>query len=96
MQCKDDNQSPWNRWLLEFMLGACHELLKNTGRPQFRRHMVIHIPQNSLPLVESINEEGRPPMWDILGETYSDEGNLEKAEKMYQQALEGRETMLGP
>lgn len=35
-------------------------------------------------------------MWDILGETYSDEGNLEKAEKMYQQALEGRETMLGP
>lgn len=30
MQYKDDNQSPWNRWLLESMLGACHELLKNT------------------------------------------------------------------
>lgn len=34
-------------------------------------------------------------MWDILGETYNDQGHLEKAEKMYQQGLEGRETMLG-
>ena len=42
---EDDHRDPWDRWHLEFILAACHELLKDTARPQFQRHIVIHIPE---------------------------------------------------
>ncbi|OJJ84728.1 uncharacterized protein ASPGLDRAFT_170633 [Aspergillus glaucus CBS 516.65] len=96
MQYKYDYQEPWNRWHMEFMLGACHELLKDTAKPQFRRHIVIHIPQTSPSSIKSINEEGRAKMWDILGKTYNGEGRYEEAEVMHQRALGGREKALGP
>lgn len=94
MQYKDDYQEPYNIQHMEFMLEACHELLKDTARPQSRRHIVIYIPQVNPSLVESVNKEGREKMWDILGETYNGGGRQEEAEVMHRQALKERKKML--
>lgn len=76
---EDDHRDPWDRWHLEIILAACHELLKDTARPQFQRHIVIHIPETCPSSIESIDEKGRSKMWDIFGETYQREGRWTEA-----------------
>ncbi|KAL5000887.1 hypothetical protein BDV10DRAFT_199813 [Aspergillus recurvatus] len=97
MQYKEDHYHiPWNTCQLKLVIGACHSLLSDTGKPHFRRHIAVHIPQNSQSSVGLIGEEGRSKMWDMFGLIYFGEGRWEEAEAMHKQALEGREKALGP
>src|SRR5947207_14902862 len=51
---KDEEHQRWDLWYFEFMLAACHQLSKDAGRPQFRRHMVVHIPEANRSYLEEM------------------------------------------
>ncbi|KAI4276581.1 MAG: hypothetical protein L6R38_005626 [Xanthoria sp. 2 TBL-2021] len=88
---------PWDRWHLIATTAACAQLSKETLRPEFRRHMVTHIPDLSRKCLTrlGIDEARMPFVWGTIGRTYFDEGRWEKAEELHMQEMETRTRLLG-
>ncbi|KAL8909884.1 MAG: hypothetical protein Q9171_004797 [Xanthocarpia ochracea] len=88
---------PWDRWHLIATTAACAQLLKETARPEFRRHMVTHIPDLSRKCLIrlGIDEARMPFVWKTVGRTYFDEGRWEEAEELHVQVMQTRKRVLG-
>ncbi|KAL9026743.1 MAG: hypothetical protein Q9196_004638 [Gyalolechia fulgens] len=94
---KFEQAIPWDRWHLIATTAACAQLSEETARPQFRRHMVTHIPDLSRECFTRLRiDEARIPfVWRTVGRTYFDEGRWEKAEELFVQVMETSARVLG-
>ncbi|KAL9579751.1 MAG: hypothetical protein Q9203_006566, partial [Teloschistes exilis] len=88
---------PWDRWYLIATTAACVQLSKETARPEFRRHLVTHIPDLSRKCLTrlGIDEMRMPFVWNTVGGTYFDEGRWEMAEGLEVQVMETTARVLG-
>ncbi len=94
---KFEEAMPWDRWHLMATTAACEQLLEETARPQFRRHMVTHIPDLSRERLTrlGVDEARMPFVWETVGIAYSEEGRWEKAEELEVQVMETRKRVRG-
>ncbi|KXX72981.1 Protein SERAC1, partial [Madurella mycetomatis] len=87
---------PWLWWYTVFILAACYRSIEEE-QPEFRRHLVGHLPDMS----EDYGERGKDLLRHqnfigaILGRIYYDEGRWEEAEKLFVQVMETSKTKLG-
>jgi tetratricopeptide (TPR) repeat protein len=87
----------WNRLYLVFVLAACRQLSEEAARPQFRRHMVTHIPEIGLDYLDDIgvDDEKKGFVCSSLSRVYYDEGRWKEAEELEVQVMETRKRVLG-
>ncbi|KAK0631939.1 hypothetical protein B0T14DRAFT_559678 [Immersiella caudata] len=93
---QNEADRPWRWWHLKFILAVCCQMIGGKEQPEFRRHLMVHIPDIS----ENDAEYGdRRRHEDFMGSTlsrvYYDEGQWEKAEELAVQVMETRKTKLG-
>ena len=93
---KYEGYQPWDLWHLEFVLAACHQVSEDAGRPQFRRHIVAHIPEASLSHLKErdIKDEGNATAWGTISEVYHNEGRWKEAEELRVRTVETRKRLL--
>ncbi|KAK3984258.1 hypothetical protein QBC44DRAFT_301710 [Cladorrhinum sp. PSN332] len=87
---------PWRRSHILFALAACCRSIEEE-RPEFRRHLVRHLPD-----IHEDDSEGREDLLRYpsftktrLGRIYYEEGRWEEAEKLQVQVIKTRKTKLG-
>ncbi|KAJ4288935.1 hypothetical protein N0V90_011276 [Kalmusia sp. IMI 367209] len=90
-------QMPWHRWHLLVVLAACTTLLEDEANPQFRRHMVMHIPDVREAHLHGLglNNEGMCSVWKTVGHVYFEEGWWKDVEKLDVQLMETSKTKFG-
>jgi hypothetical protein len=92
---RGDQYQKWQGWYIRFMLAACSQLIKE-DQPQFRRHLMLHLPDVNVDLRGvSTKETGKAFIWATLGTIYSYEGWWADAERFRLQVMETRKTKLG-
>ncbi|CAG8293183.1 unnamed protein product, partial [Penicillium salamii] len=92
---RGDQHQKWQGWYIRFMLAACSQLIKD-HQPQFRRHLILHLPDVNIDLRGvSTKETGEAFIWATLGTIYSDEGWWADAERFQLQVMETSKTKLG-
>ncbi|CAG8063314.1 unnamed protein product [Penicillium nalgiovense] len=93
---RDLNQQ-WQWWYTEFVLAACSQITKEDHQPEFRRHLVMHVPDVRNVDLSCINniEMGEDFIWSTLARVHYDEGHWEEAEQLEVQVMESRKTKLG-
>ncbi|KND93897.1 Kinesin light chain 4, partial [Tolypocladium ophioglossoides CBS 100239] len=78
---------PWPYWYMAFISAACRQVIEERHRPEFRRHLIAHIPE--------ITQDYLEEWGGTFGTFYLDEGRWEDAENIYVQVLEIRKAKLG-
>src|SRR6266699_2753243 len=80
-----------------FIVAVCCQVIEEQRRPEFRRHLMVHLPGIGEDYVDGDeNLRGYESfMGDKLGKIYYDEGRWEEAEKLEVQVMETRKTKLG-
>jgi hypothetical protein len=75
----------WQWWYVLGVVAACTQVTKESHRPQFRRHLVVHVPEISTASLArfDIPEEMMDFVWRNITKVYYDEGRWEEAEKLY-------------
>ncbi|KAK3359535.1 hypothetical protein B0T25DRAFT_101496 [Lasiosphaeria hispida] len=87
---------PWRWWYLVFILAACCQTTGAREPPEFRRHLMVHIPDISENNAEDGDWRRREDfVGSSLGCVYYDEGRWDDAEKLFVQVMETRKTKLG-
>ncbi|PLN86207.1 hypothetical protein BDW42DRAFT_109905 [Aspergillus taichungensis] len=89
--------SHWEIWNLQFVLAACQKVFEDTDHPQFRRHMVMHLPECTYAYLEQkgIPDQYKAQIWRKFGGLYHEEARLLEAEHLRLKVLEIHKTMLG-
>ncbi|KAK3361036.1 hypothetical protein B0T24DRAFT_671680 [Lasiosphaeria ovina] len=93
---QSDQGQPWRWWYMVFVLAACSRSIKEE-QPEFRRHLVGHLPNIS----EDYGDRGKDLLRHQsfigarLGRIYYDEGRWKEAEKLFVQVMETSKTKLG-
>ena len=85
------------KWYVNFLTAACSQMLNETERVQFRRHMIVHLPDSSR-LVEtdvSDREEGNRLVWTRIGRIWHDEGRWKESEQLFRTAVQSCSEALG-
>ncbi|KAK4661301.1 uncharacterized protein QC763_0115120 [Podospora pseudopauciseta] len=87
---------PWRQWYMVFVLAACYQNIEEE-QPEFRRHLVGHLPDIDGDNVQEREYFLRYPSFigATIGKIYYDEGRWEEAEKLNVQVMEARKTKLG-
>ncbi|KAK4193988.1 Tetratricopeptide repeat-domain-containing protein [Triangularia verruculosa] len=87
----------WRRWYMVFILAVCCRITEEQHRPDFHRHLIVHIPDISEDDVhgDKISKRHQGFVGTVLGLIYYDEGRWEEAEKLFVQVMETRKTKLG-
>ncbi|KAK3353279.1 hypothetical protein B0T25DRAFT_207363 [Lasiosphaeria hispida] len=93
---QNEPDRPWRWWYTTFILAACCQMIGGKEPPEFRRHLMVHLPDIS----ENDAENGD---WrrhegfagSTLGRVYYDEGRWDEAEKLEVQVMETHKTRLG-
>ena len=93
---QSDASRPWQWWYTTFILAVCCRIIGGEEQPEFRRHLMAHLPD----MGENDGEdEGQRKhggfVGSILGRVYYDEGRWEEAEKLFLEAVETRMTKIG-
>ncbi|KAK3937341.1 putative kinesin light chain [Diplogelasinospora grovesii] len=95
----DQMQQQWRWWYTMFIAAACHQIKEEDHQPEFRRHLMVHLPDVS---VSEVWDDGRDvEMHELfirktLGRAYYDEGWWEEAKKLQVQVMKTSKTKLGP
>ncbi|KAK0639860.1 hypothetical protein B0T16DRAFT_463496 [Cercophora newfieldiana] len=79
----------WRWWYMRFILATCCQMIEEE-QPEFRRHLVGHLPD-----VSADDGEDGGFVGTTLGRVYYDEGRWAEAEKLFVQVMETRKTKLG-
>ncbi|KAJ5960017.1 uncharacterized protein N7479_007167 [Penicillium vulpinum] len=93
---RDQNQQ-WEWWYTKFVLAACSQIKEEDHQPQFRRHLILHVPDVrniDLSCIKNI-EMGEVFIWNTLARVHYDEGRWEAAEQLEVQVMETSKTKLG-
>ncbi|CAG8345731.1 unnamed protein product [Penicillium salamii] len=79
------------------MLAVCSQSTKDHRQPQFRRHLILHVPDVRNIDLGCINniEMGVVFIWSTLARVHYDEGRWEAAEQLFVQVMEMSKTKLG-
>jgi len=79
----------WRWWYMRFILATCCRMIEEE-QPEFRRHLVGHLPDLS-------EDDGEDDgfVGTTLGRVYYDEGRWAEAEELEVQVMETRKTKLG-
>jgi tetratricopeptide (TPR) repeat protein len=87
---KYDQDQRWGRLYLVFALAACRQLSREAAKPQFRRHMITHIPDVGRCHLDDIgvSDEKKGFVWSTLSRVYYDEGRWKEAEELEVQVME--------
>ncbi|KAK3326908.1 hypothetical protein B0H66DRAFT_530896 [Apodospora peruviana] len=93
---QSERDQPWRWWYTTFILAACCRMTRGEEQPEFRRHLIVHLPNIS----ESDAEDGdwrrqEGLIGSTFGRMYYDEGRWSEAEKLFMQVMETRKTKLG-
>lgn len=80
-----------------FILAACYQIFQEKTRPQFRQHVVMHIPGVSKSHLDKIgiDEETKLIAWNTISNIYYNEGRWKEAKKLGVQVMETRKRVLG-
>ena len=92
-----DEDQPWGFWYLIFISAVSHQNFQEHGRPQFRRHMILHIPVLDKSYLEAmrINDRRKALIWAIIGNIYYKEGRWKETQELETQVMETRRRLLG-
>ena len=83
-------------WYLMFMVAVCHQVYEEEANPEFRRHMIAHIPdvgQASLAALK-LHDIERANVCKIISLVYRDEGRWKETEELCIQVLETSKRVL--
>jgi Tetratricopeptide repeat/NB-ARC domain len=88
---------PWDSWYLMFMVAVCHQVTKEESNPEFRRHMVTHIPDvsQSYLVALKVHDKYRAFVCDKISHVYHNEGRWKEAEELQIQVMETRKRVQG-
>jgi tetratricopeptide (TPR) repeat protein len=91
-----DREQYW-RLYLAFMVAACESIGEKVKRIQFRRQLVVHLPQNDdlLKGRSGAAGEGLWWIWMTMGRVLRQEGRWREAEELFLSVVETRSRMLG-
>jgi tetratricopeptide (TPR) repeat protein len=94
---KYEEHQPWDFWYLEFILAVCCQISQEAGWPQFRRHMLVHIPDTSQVFLgeKGIMDKGKAKVWETISMVYSDEKRWKEAEELCVRVVETLKRVLG-
>lgn len=93
---QSDRSRQWPLSYLVFITAACCQKGKERHQPEFRRHIIVHIPDIHDIVDKSIDIGIHEPIvMNIIGQVYEDEGRWAEAEQLFMQAMEIRKTKLG-
>ncbi|KAK0734715.1 P-loop containing nucleoside triphosphate hydrolase protein [Lasiosphaeria miniovina] len=96
MQKQNEPDRLWRWWYITFILAACCQMTGGKEQPEFRRHLMVHLPDISK---NNAEDRDRRRYGDFvgfrLGRVYYDEGRWEEAEKLFVQVMETSKTKLG-
>ncbi|KAK5651032.1 hypothetical protein OQA88_1501, partial [Cercophora sp. LCS_1] len=93
---QNEPDRPWRWWYMTFILAACCQMTGGREQPEFRRHLIVHLPDIS----ENDGKDGDRRRHEgfvgsTLGRVYYDEGRWAEAEKLFVQVMETSKTKLG-
>lgn len=93
---QSDRSRQWPLSYLVFITAACCQKGKERHQPEFRRHLIVHIPDIH-EIVDKDIDIGIDEAFaiDITGRVYDGEGRWTEAEQLFMQAMEIRKTKLG-
>ncbi|RYP70578.1 hypothetical protein DL771_005397 [Monosporascus sp. 5C6A] len=94
---QSEQSESWAWWYMVYILAACCQVTEEKHHPEFRRHLVVH-----LPAVDGVfsdmggdTERYRDFVGCTFGRVYYDEGRWEEAEKLEVQVMETSKRKLG-
>ncbi|RDW58624.1 hypothetical protein BP6252_13100 [Coleophoma cylindrospora] len=87
----------WQWWYVLGVISACTQVTVESHRPQFRRHLMVHVPDISAASLDRFNipEEMMDFVWKTVSRVYYDEGRWAEAEELELQVMEIRKEKLG-
>ncbi|KAH7139811.1 hypothetical protein B0J13DRAFT_638817 [Dactylonectria estremocensis] len=88
---------PQKEWYMIVILAACSQMTEERHQPEFRRHLMTHLPQIS-ELGDDTTRDSETRtffMQGILAHVYHDEGRWDEAEKLLVEAMKIRKAKLG-
>ncbi|KAJ5144053.1 uncharacterized protein N7515_002840 [Penicillium bovifimosum] len=93
---RDQNRN-WQSWYTRFVLAACSQITAEGRQPQFRRHLILHLPDvgNIDPNCFSTREMSEIFIWTTLAKVHYDEGRWKEAEQLQVQVMETSKMKLG-
>ena len=94
---QSDQSRPWRWWYMVFIFTACHQTIEEEHQPEFRRHLMAHLPDMDKDSPNRI-EPARGYsiyIWEVLATIYYMEGWWKEAEKLEIQVLELSKLELG-
>lgn len=88
---------PWEDCHLLVIAFACSQLTEETHRPEFRRHLIHHLPQASELCKHPIEHSDINKLFanDVICDIYYDEGRWDEAEMLQVYIIESSEALLG-
>ncbi|KAJ5503479.1 hypothetical protein N7463_006353 [Penicillium fimorum] len=92
-----DQDRQWQWWYVRFVLAACSHVTKEDHKPEFRRHLMLHLPDiRNVYLSRSSNlETSEIFVWKTLAHVHYNEGRWDEAEQLEVQVVETSKTKLG-
>ncbi|KAK3368554.1 hypothetical protein B0H63DRAFT_77770 [Podospora didyma] len=84
---------PWLWWNTVFVLAVCCQVEQQREKPEFRRHLIVHLPDIGESFVGGKDYDSF--IGAKLGRIYYDEGRWEEAEGLFVQVMETSKTKLG-
>ena len=92
-----EKDQSWSLWYLIFVTAACYQVSEEEARPQFRRHVIMHIPSVSESHLDDIgiDKETKLIVWNTISGVYYKEGRWKEAEELVVQVMETRKRVLG-
>ncbi|KAI1370745.1 hypothetical protein F4677DRAFT_457595 [Hypoxylon crocopeplum] len=93
---RNDHGQQWPWSYLAFIAAACSQMREEKQRPEFRRHLMVHLPD-----MYGVFGRGTKlgeldcSVANTLGLVYHDEGRWTEAEELFVQVMETRKTKLG-
>ncbi|RYP41795.1 hypothetical protein DL767_000811 [Monosporascus sp. MG133] len=94
---QSEQSESWAWWYMVHILAACRQVTKEEQHPEFRRHLVVHLPAVDRVFSDMGGDAERYRYFigSTFGRVYYDEGQWEEAEKLEVQVMEICKTKLG-
>ena len=87
----------WDFWYLIFISAVSHHILQDKAKPQFRRHMIMHVSTVGKTCFDNmqVDDQRKIWVWGTVGNVYHLEGRWKEAEELEVQVMETSSRVLG-